>query len=147
MEPLDSERNRIGTQMKRIFLIFSIAFILNLIWENLHSLLYDNYRGGEITQFILLRATFADAVMITVVALPFLFSSFFRKQSWLIVPILLTISIVIELYALETGRWAYNSLMPIIPFLNAGLTPTIQLGLLGYASYKIEEYVKMKEHA
>ena len=57
--------------MRKILLIFISAFVLNLIWENLHSFLYESYMGGKITEFILLRATLADAIMITVIILPF----------------------------------------------------------------------------
>lgn len=92
--------------------------------------------NGNITEFILLRATLTDAVMITIISLPFIFLEIFRKHSWLIIPIGIIIAISIEWYALGTGRWAYNSYMPIIPFLATGLTPTIQLGLLGYISFK-----------
>ena len=53
--------------------------------------------------------------------------------------ILVAISIIIEHFALSAGRWAYNDFMPIIPFLSVGLTPTIELGLLGYLSFKLEE--------
>ena len=128
-------------KMRRIFSIFMIAFILNVIWENLHSLLYDNYMGGKITEFILLRATLADAVIITITTLPFVFFPLLKRQSWLIIFIGFIISIFIEHYALGTSRWTYNSLMPIIPFLSIGLTPSIQLGLLGYFTFKIEEYI------
>ncbi|MEX2014036.1 MAG: hypothetical protein WD896_01630 [Parcubacteria group bacterium] len=127
------------TLLKRILLIFIIAFVLNAVWENLHSLLYDNYMGGEITQFILLRATLADAIMITVITLPFIFISSLKRLSWVIVFMGLGLAVGIEWYALSTGRWAYNSYMPIIPLLSVGLTPTIQLGLLGFLSFKIEE--------
>lgn len=125
--------------MKKTFLIFIISFALNAIWENLHSLLYDNYMGGKITEFILLRATLSDAIYITIIALPFIFYPVFRKKDWLIIVFGFIISILIEYYALSTGRWAYNSFMPIIPFLEIGLTPTIQLGLLGYISFKLTD--------
>lgn len=120
--------------------MFVVAFILNAIWENLHSFLYDNYMGGKISEFILLRASLSDALYIVIITLPFIFYLAFKKRSWLIIFFGIIISIIIEYYALNTGRWAYNSFMPIIPFLNVGLTPTIQLGLLGYLSFKIEEY-------
>lgn len=125
--------------MKKIILIFFIAFILNLIWENLHSVLYDNYKGGEITQFILLRATLSDAIYIVFMVLPFIIFPNLKNKDWLIIIFGFIISISIEYYALGAGRWAYNSMMPIIPFLLVGLTPTIQLGILGYLSYKLEE--------
>lgn len=125
---------------KRIFLIFIISFILNAIWENLHVFLYDNYMGGQITQFILLRATLSDAIYIVLITLPFVLypnQPKIKKYDWLIIVFGVVVSILIEYYALSTGRWTYNELMPIIPFLGTGLTPTIQLGLLGLISFKL----------
>lgn len=123
--------------MKKVFLIFILSFVLNLIWENLHSLLYVGYMGGKITEFILLRASIADAVIITLMSLPFVFMPRLKGKSWLIIFIGVLVAIFIELWALNTGRWAYNEYMPIIPILGIGLTPTIQLGFLGYLSYRL----------
>lgn len=125
--------------MKRISIVFIAAFLLNLIWENLHSFLYSNYKGIEITQLILLKATLGDAVMIVLITLPFLFLASFRKHLWGIVLIGFIVAVSIEWYALATDRWAYNVYMPIIPILAVGLTPTIQLALLGYLSFKMQE--------
>lgn len=122
--------------MKKMFLIFLLSFILNLIWENLHSYLYVGYMGGKITEFILLRASIADAVIITLTSFPFVFIPSLKRKSWLIIFIGVLVAIFIELWALDTGRWAYNWYMPILPILGVGLTPTIQLGLLGYLSYR-----------
>lgn len=143
VELLDSEHNRIGTHfyMKKIFFIFAISFVLNLIWENLHSVLYANYMGGKITEFIILRASLVDAVIIVIITLPFIFFPLLKKHSWLIILIGFIISICIEYWAIGAGRWAYNSLMPIVPILGIGLTPTIQIGLLGYIAFKIAERI------
>jgi len=127
--------------MRKVLTLFVIAFILNAIWENLHAFLYDNYMGGEITELVLLRATLADAIMITVITLPFVLFPSWRRQNWIIIFVGLVPAIGIEWYALLTGRWAYNVYMPIIPFLSVGLTPAIQLGLLGFLSFRIQEYV------
>ena len=123
--------------MKKISLIFFLSFVLNLLWENAHSLLYASYRGAPITEFILVRASLGDALILTLLSLLFIHLSYFKKIKWLIIPIGILIAILIELYALQTGRWAYNTAMPIIPFLNVGLTPAIQLGVLGYVVYVI----------
>ncbi len=123
--------------MQRIALIFIIALCTNAIWENLHAFLYIHYKGGEITQFILLRAAVWDAVMISLLALPFLYIHYFRKRSWLIIVFGVVVAVTLEWYALGTGRWAYTELMPVIPLLGTGLTPTIQLGLLGYGALKM----------
>lgn len=125
--------------MKRISIVFIAAFILNLVWENFHSFLYGNYKGVEITQLILLKATLGDAVMIVLITLPFLFLASFRKHLWGIVLIGFIVAVSIEWYALATDRWTYNAYMPIIPILAVGLTPTIQLALLGYLSFKMQE--------
>jgi hypothetical protein len=125
------------SKLKSVVFVFLISFFLNLIWENLHSFFYDVYKGEVITEFILIRATLGDAVMLTILFLPFLYLDFFKKRLWLIIPIGLALAIKIELFAMMTNRWTYNEFMPIIPYLNVGLTPTIQLALLGYVTYRI----------
>lgn len=130
---MNSLKPKIGILSK----VFVYSFALNLIWENLHSFLYANYQGGTITEFILLRATLSDAIYITLAATPILLFSGRRVIIWISVFALLFLSIFIEKYALLSGRWAYNSLMPIVPFLQTGLTPTIQLAVLGYLSFRL----------
>ena len=78
--------------------------------------------GGPITEFILLQATLADAVIITLISLPFLYINYFKQREWMIVGFGVVVAVLIEWYALMTSRWGYNSLMPIVPFLGVGLT-------------------------
>jgi len=40
------------------------------------------------------------------------------------------IAVAIELHALANQRWAYSDLMPIVPWLEIGLSPFVQLLLL-----------------
>jgi len=122
-------------------MIFIVAFITNAIWENLHSTLYDSFMGAEITEFILLRAALADAFIIAIIALPFLFSPLYRARSWMIIPLGVVVAIGIEWYAFTMNMWVYNDYMPIVPLLSVGVTPMIQLGLLGYLSFKIQEKI------
>ncbi len=123
--------------MKRLLQIFLTALVLNAIWENLHSYLYAAYKGGEVTQFILLRASVFDALLITLIALPFLYSNVLKRHSWLIVLFGLCVATINEWYGLSTGRWEYNVHMPIVPILGVGLTPFLQLGILGFCSYVV----------
>ena len=116
-------------------LVFGSSFSLNFLWEHFHSLLYVHYKGGPITDLILLRATLGDAVMLTTLAVPFVFLPFFRARIWLILPLGFILAIGIELFALETNRWAYGPFMPLVPIFSVGLTPTIQLAITGYVSY------------
>ncbi|MDO8231876.1 MAG: hypothetical protein Q7T37_01605 [bacterium] len=127
--------------MKKLLLIFISAFALNLVWENLHSFQYVSYKGGEITEFILMRASLFDAFVIAVISLPFLFISFFKEREWLLFVIGTIVAIINEWYGLSTSRWMYAAYMPIVPFVNVGLTPALQLGTLGILSFKIQEYL------
>lgn len=126
--------------MKKISIIFLSAFLLNFFWENLHSFLYVGYKGGEITQFILARASLFDAILITIILMPFLYITSLQRKIWLIFIIGIIIAILNEWYGLSTSRWAYNLYMPILPIIGVGLSPALQLGVLGHISYKIQEY-------
>lgn len=128
--------------MKKFFLIFLISGLLNLIWENFHALLYIHYRGEPITQFVLLRAALFDAAFTAILGILFLTIAYFRKRIWYAIPFGIAFAFLLERYALLTGRWAYNEFMPIIPVLGTGLTPTIQLGLLAYATYRMVHILK-----
>ena len=102
--------------------------------------------GGKITEYILIRASLTDAIIITLISIPFLYFSFLKKNIWLIFIIGTIISILNELYGLKTDHWAYNDLMPIIPIIKTGLTPTLQLGLLGYLSFIFSKNIISKSN-
>ncbi len=82
-----------------------------------------------------MRAALFDALVITVLYI--VFSG--RAKIWLPVVVALLFAIALELFALHTGRWEYNNLMPIIPVINVGLTPVLQLPTLLLVVFKIEQ--------
>ncbi len=120
---------------KKLILVFILAFFLNWVWEILHSALYLNYRGGAITGFVLFRASLADAAILLI--LIFAARKLKLNKAFFVVFGGLVISVAIEIWALQTGRWDYNSLMPIIPIIKTGLTPTVQLAVIGYIVQKM----------
>jgi hypothetical protein len=93
--------------------------------------LYLHYKGGEITHLILLHASLADGLFITSLFALVLF----LKRVWLFPVLAVSLAISIEWWALESSRWVYSENMPIIPFLEIGLTPTLQLALTGTFAY------------
>ena len=121
--------------VRRLCLIFAISFALNFVWEHLHSVLYVHYRGGPITDFVLLRATLGDALFITALSVPFFRISFLERHVWLVIPAAIASATLLELFAISMGRWAYAEGMPLIPFLGTGLTPTVQLAITGYIAF------------
>ena len=126
----------VDTKVKKLAVIFVLAWLANLVWENLHHVLYLHYQGQPITGLILFRASLFDAAVITILALPFILVPFFRARLWLAFVIGVVLAVGLEWWALATSRWAYTDLMPLIPLLGTGLTPTIQLGLIAYLVYK-----------
>jgi len=117
---------------RQLLFIFLGGFLLNLLWENLHAPLYVHYQGGAITEYILLRAALFDALVITIfVALSFLISRQEWRQ-WFVLAAGILFAVVLELFALETGRWEYIAFMPLLPIINVGLSPALQLGFTGW---------------
>ena len=125
--------------MKKLVVIFIIAFLLNWVWENLHSILYLHYQGEAITQLVLLRAAFFDAFFITLMAVLFWRVGYFKKRMWCALILGFVFAVLLEQWALATNRWAYSDQMPIIPWLEVGLTPAIQLGITAYLAYKMAD--------
>jgi len=127
--------NSLAQTPKKLITVFALAFVLNWVWEIVHSAFYTHYRGGAITAFILLRAALVDAGII--LALVLIAREFKLNRSSVVVAGGLVAALIIELWALQTGRWAYNPLMPVLPIVGVGLTPLIQLAVTGYIAQKI----------
>ncbi|HEY4511017.1 MAG TPA: hypothetical protein VJG29_01440 [Candidatus Paceibacterota bacterium] len=120
--------------VRQLIVVFSTAFLLNFLWENLHEVMYVQYQGGEITRLILFRAALFDAAIITVFAAVLLLLPWPRTRLWLMPVLGVVFAVYLEWFALATGRWEYNALMPLIPLLNVGLSPSLQLGLTGWGA-------------
>ena len=97
--------------MKKLALVYLLAFVVSWLWEVLHSALYLNYMGGAITGWVLFHVTIVDAVMILV--LVFVGRKLGKYKTLFILAGGFIIAIIIETWALQTGRWEYNFLMPI----------------------------------
>lgn len=123
--------------MESVVEIFLLALVSDFLWQHAHVSLYRHYKGGKITEFILLRAILFDAVTIILLSIPFLTVAYFQVRLWYAFIFGIILSVIIEWYGLATKRWAYNEKMPIIPILQVGLTPTLQLGVLAYLIYWI----------
>ena len=141
-------------KIKTVILIFVIAFILNIIWENLHfslysstSLNYDNFFGIVIHSVfgLSLYTSIVDAFWVTVV---FMFSICmfthhlrFKKIHLAFFSLsLILIAILIELRGLRNGLWSYNSLMPTI--FGIGLSPMLQLAITGLVTLFIVKKIR-----
>lgn len=48
---------------------------------------------------------------------------------------------IIEWHALRTGRWTYNSLMPLIPWLGVGLYPVLQMAIVPVVAARVSGFL------
>jgi len=121
---------------------FAIAFVLNVVWENAHMPLYKNFSGASssLQRFIRsLSDSFKDSLIIlTFYAIPGLAIMTSMQWPWhaslyqhfLLMFLGAVLAITVELHAVKTGRWQYTDRMPLIPGLNVGLSPLLQMMLL-----------------
>lgn len=118
--------------------IFLIGFLLNLLWENVQAPLYEGYNSFWGHFMLCFWASLVDALVILL--LYGLLAAWYRDFFWvehlnwkaaaLLVLSGALIAVGFELWAFETGTWAYSEKMPVIPFLQTGLAPLLQMMLL-----------------
>jgi hypothetical protein len=131
---------KVGSVYIRMLVIVICGFFLNLLWEVLHSLLYDWNKEPLINDIyvyiprIVFFASGFDAFWILTITL--LTTLMHRSFEWLYSPkksdyaiffcIGLVIAIFIEIQATFLNQWSYNEYMPVL--FGIGLTPFLQLG-------------------
>ena len=138
---------------KKIFItssiIFILAYVFNLVWEYLHYPLYI----CDLSQiFCAFYASFIDALIVLGIffAGSFIFNELFwieklnkRKITILLVGSFV-IAYIIELRALYEEKWAYAVSMPIIPFVDVGLSPILQMMILPLLIFIITKNILKK---
>ena len=140
-------------EFKRLILVISVtAFFLNVAWELLHMPLYKgaSYDIQHISFCAL--ASVADAEMVLLLYLSFALLN--KKPFWaedigfrqvFILMIIGGIGAIIgEKAHTSAGNWAYADAMPILPFLNVGLSPVLQFFLLPALIYYLSFYFLRK---
>lgn len=125
---------------KYIATLAIVAFLLHIIWENAQAPLYAGYPSFSQHFSVCLVGTLGD-VVITLSVLAFLWllkKDVSRPADFLGLAIIgFIIAVAIEQNALLAGKWDYVSAMPIIPWLNVGLIPIIQMTILLPLSFYI----------
>ncbi len=120
-----------------------ISFLLNFVWEISQMTFYKFEGLGDISNYLKFIevhwiVSFKDALI--VIGLYLLTGILMRNMYWgrkisnKKLAILLVLgglwAILVEYHAINNNRWAYSSLMPILPLLNVGLLPVLQMMIL-----------------
>lgn len=128
------------------------AFGLHLAWE--FAQCGPFYVAGKfpLTLRGMLYVTVADvglsAVLYALVALGARDVAWAKRQAWTPMVALAALgaalAVAIELHAVATGRWSYSELMPLVPFIGAGVLPVLQLALVTAAATWIGHYLSAR---
>jgi hypothetical protein len=136
--------------------VFLFGFLLNTWYELLHSVFYTHFTEPGYTYPELVLMLIESAVADGFISLNLLFVvTVFRRgkwdwasaQSWNWRNVLFTVlvafgmQVVGETVALNTGEWAYNAAMPLLPGLGVGLTPALQMPLLILPTFWLAQHL------
>lgn len=124
-----------------IFQIFFISFSLNLLWEVLHSQLYNTCLKSSLKRYVrlIIGASLKDAFWISLFYLVsvVLFSNTDilanKLQILFFIVIALLFSFVDEKVSVKKGRWQYSGQMPTV--LGIGITPLLELAVTGTLAF------------
>ena len=125
--------------MRAIFLyavLSVVSFLLHLVWEKLHIVLYTGYETLEGALPVYLYATIGDVFYTLLVVLTIAFVR--RNITWImnlrirdyatLALVGLVVAIFVEGKARVYGRWEYTDAMPTL--WGFGLSPLIQMTVL-----------------
>lgn len=126
-------------RMRFVLLLFVVAVGINYVWEMAQMPLYQNMPFDSLRSWLLcFRASLGDGIIVLIIwamgAAAFRRIGWYRPLRLLNTAVMLllgaVIAVAIEVHALSTDRWAYSELMPIVPLVEVGASPFVQLLLL-----------------
>ncbi len=120
------------------FLTITLAFLFNFIWEMVQMPLFQGMTFNVKATFFCTLAAVADGIM--TLLLYFVFAFIYNEPLWAKnLTVLQTIALMIlggfgaiiaEVWHTSLGDWAYAESMPLLPFVNVGLSPILQFMML-----------------
>jgi hypothetical protein len=110
-----------------------VGLALNWVWEMAQMSAYADMAGRPwiSTAWRCLRASVGDVALTIVTVCVSVWLA--RRPPWVYVTagaVGSLIALLVEWTALSVGAWAYNERMPIVPIIDVGLWPLLQLTLL-----------------
>lgn len=122
--------------------------MLNFAWEMIQMPLYVGIEFNIQGAILCGLASIADALMVLLLsyALAVIYKDPFWVQHFTPIRIVLLVfvgaigAILMEMLQVSTGSWKYSKRMPIIPFVNVGISPVLQFMVLPVIIYPLSFY-------
>lgn len=119
--------------------LYVASVLVNFLWEVPQMVFYEWWGASWSTGLLVcLLAALGDGFL--VLSLYGFGWALFRRRDWILQPgfsgyslLVLAgigIAVAIEMHALAWNRWAYTTLMPLIPGLGVGFVPVAQIMIL-----------------
>jgi hypothetical protein len=131
----------VAIEMRRYLIILAAgSFVLNWLWEMAQMFAYEEMAGRAWPQtvFTCTVATFGD--VLTTLAVYGCIALIRRNVHWrldaswrdyaLAGALGAAIAVAIEKVAITSNQWSYTDAMPVVPMIQVGLLPLLQLTLL-----------------
>ena len=141
--PVSDESHRFSSNWKElsrfVLSVFLWSVAVNYPWEMAQMPLYVAMDFSDpMSWLICFQASLGDGFIVLFIwgtgYLIFRDLHWFRRKSMITLAFLLIsgaiIAVGFEIHAIQTGRWAYSGLMPIVPGIEVGLSPLVQLIIL-----------------
>ena len=128
----------IALSARRILAIFGLAVALNYVWELAQTPFYAGVTLPDALWHCFI-ASLGDGILVLVIFAAVAYAM--RAADWFIRPTSrsyltmaiagLALAVVVEWWGLHVaGRWRYSALMPIIPLVEVGVVPILQMLVL-----------------
>lgn len=136
-----------------LFFIFSFSifgFIFNFVWEWIQCTPFFIHLGNIPTVSSMVFAASGDVALMLVVfvvvsilagKLNWFLGNFNSMTLFRIVSASVILAVLVELFALRTGRWTYTEKNPIIPVLGVSILPILQAILINLFSFFISKKI------
>jgi hypothetical protein len=125
--------------------VFVVAVALNFPWEMAQAYLYAPMGDWGTATRRCFGAALADGGIVVVMVVAGIIV--FRRYDWIrdLGPAQIAfsaviggiIAVLVEHYSLRAGRWAYSSLMPMIPGTDVGTVPVLQMVILPLVTFRL----------
>jgi hypothetical protein len=124
--------------MKTYSILAGVTFILHYLWEYSHLPLYGGYEN--LSPFLPISVWASIGDVLYTLGVVFLIALIKRSLSWIqsatwhdfaaLAIMGFAVAVFVEYKAFAYDKWYYLETMPVIPFLDVGLSPVLQMAVL-----------------